>query len=118
MSCCRAGADFSGAWWRFPPLRNALLAGILALVAFLLGHAGVSGPFTEKLGYWLAIPVGAWYWAREGLEGLRRERVISIEILMLAAAWWRRHRIRKAAPSNGWSASAGATVHSCCWLHC
>lgn len=72
-------------WWAFPPLRNALVAGLLALPAWLLGLSGWIDPALEHLLYWLAIPVGAWYWAREGLEELLRERRVGISILMPAA---------------------------------
>jgi Cd2+/Zn2+-exporting ATPase len=33
----------------------------------------------------VAIPIGAYHWAREGLEELIEEREVGIEILMLAA---------------------------------
>ena len=72
-------------WWRFPPLRNALLAGILAGAAWLAEMAGALGENTATLLYLVAIPAGAWYWAREGVEKLVRERAVDIEILMLAA---------------------------------
>lgn len=85
MSCTCPDEGFDGPWWRFPPLRNALIAGVIAGAAWLLEQAGfLSAPMLTGL-YLLAIPVGAWYWAREGLETLVEERVIGIEILMLAA---------------------------------
>ena len=85
MSCTCPDEGFEGPWWRFPPLRNALIAGVIAGAAWLLEQAGLpSAPMLTGL-YLLAIPVGAWYWAREGLETLIEERVVGIEILMLAA---------------------------------
>lgn len=32
---------FDGSWWRYPPLRNALLSGLLAGAGFVLAHAGL-----------------------------------------------------------------------------
>jgi len=85
MSCACEHTGFDGPWWRFPPLRNALLAGLLAATAYGLYLAGLIDVRLETLLYWIAIPIGAGYWAREGLEKLFREGIISIEILMLAA---------------------------------
>ncbi len=85
MPCGCAEEEYEGPWWGFPPLRNALIAGLVAGVAWGLALAGLIPPAAETVLYWIAIPVGAWYWAREGLEALFRERVVGIEILMLAA---------------------------------
>ena len=76
---------FAGPWWRHPVLRNALLAGLIAGVAFVGGHLGLIPPRAGNWFYWVAIPLGGYHWAREGIEELVRERVIGIEILMLAA---------------------------------
>ncbi|MCB9508493.1 MAG: cation-translocating P-type ATPase [Myxococcales bacterium] len=78
-------AYFTGAWWRYPPLRNALIAGAIALAGFLLAHFGLVGQGVENALYGIAIPLGAFHWAREGLEELLNEHEIGIEILMLAA---------------------------------
>ncbi len=83
--CSTGETAAAGPWWRFPPLRNALLAGLLALGAYAGGRAGLIPESLEMAAYWLAIPLGAWYWAREGLEDLFRERAVGIEILMGAA---------------------------------
>ena len=77
--------DFVGPWWRHPVLRNALVAGVIAGAAFLAGHLGLISGSVEKLFYWLAIPLGGYHWAREGVEKLVRRRVVGIEMLMLAA---------------------------------
>ncbi len=84
-SCCTSQEDFDGPWWRFPPLRNALAAGAMALAGFALYSLGWIPADGATLAYLLAIPVGAWYWAREALEELFHERTIGIGILMLAA---------------------------------
>ncbi len=87
MSCACSERDYDGPWWGFPPLRNGLIALGLALPAFLAARAGLLPEPLETALYWLAIPIGGWYWAREGLEALWREREIGISILMLAATF-------------------------------
>ena len=77
--------SFDGPWWRYPPLRNALLAGLIAGTGFVLAHLALIPAIAEDSFYWLAIPLGGWHWAREGLEELIAEREVGIEILMLAA---------------------------------
>jgi Cd2+/Zn2+-exporting ATPase len=76
---------FEGPWWRYPPLRNALLAGLIAGMGFVLAHLGLIPETAETAFYWVAIPLGGWHWAREGIEDLITEREVGIEILMLAA---------------------------------
>ena len=73
------------AWWRHPPLRNALTAGAIGLVGFVLARFGVVAESVERVFYWIAIPLGGFHWAREGVEELVEEREVGIEILMLAA---------------------------------
>ncbi len=85
MSCADADTDFTGRWWQFPPLRNALIAGLLAAGAWLLEQTGLIGAGAAVALYLPAIAIGGWYWAREGLEALVRQRLIGIDILMLAA---------------------------------
>ncbi len=84
---CNSCGDhgFEGPWWRYPPLRNALLSGLIAGAGFLLAHLGFIAESIENVFYWLAIPLGGWHWAREGIEELIEEKEIGIEILMLAA---------------------------------
>ncbi|WP_376791166.1 heavy metal translocating P-type ATPase [Thermoflexus sp.] len=77
---------FEGRWYTYPPLRNALAAGLLTGLAFGLAHLGWIPPLIEIAMYALAIPLGAFHWAREGLEKLVERREIDIELLMLAAA--------------------------------
>jgi len=76
---------FEGKWWQFPPLRNALLAGVIALAVFAV-DAAVSIPASASIAaYVFAILLGGWHWMREGAEDLFREGKIGIEILMIAA---------------------------------
>ncbi len=77
--------EFSGGWWLYPPLRNALIAGIIALAGFLLGYFSILNESAVNLLYWIAIPLGGYFWAREGIEELVEDREIGISILMLAA---------------------------------
>ena len=72
---------FEGKWYTHPPLRNALFAGVLTGVSFILAHTGLIPPLLEIVLYAIAIPIGGYHWAREGLEELVTERVIGIEIL-------------------------------------
>lgn len=76
---------FDGPWWRYPVLRNALMAGVLTGVGFALAHLGVISAQTEALFYFVAIPLGGYHWGWEALESLIQERVIGIDFLMLAA---------------------------------
>ena len=76
---------FDGSWWRYPPLRNALIAGLIAGTGFVLAHLGLFGQGIENIFYWIAIPLGGWHWTREGIEKLIEEREVGIEILMIAA---------------------------------
>ncbi len=85
MTCNCSDNEFDGRWWQFPPLRNALVAGLLAGSAWGLEQAGTLPPAWAVAIYLLAIPVGGWYWAREGIETLVEEKAVGIEILMLAA---------------------------------
>ena len=77
--------SFEGPWYLFPPMRNALVAGALLLVGWLIER------FTDAPGYVpvgvfvLAIVVGAYYWVREGFEEFVEEREVGIEVLMAFA---------------------------------
>ena len=76
---------FDGPWWRYPPLRNALLSGLIAGAGFVLAHLGLIAESVENVFYWVAIPLGGWHWTREGIEKLFEEKEVGIEILMIAA---------------------------------
>ncbi len=76
---------FDGPWWRYPVLRNGLMAGALAGAAFVLAHLGLISSQTEGVFYLLAIPLGGYHWGLEAVKALVRERVIGIDLLMLAA---------------------------------
>ncbi len=81
----RNRAESRQAWYRYPPLRNALAAGSIALAGFGLAHLGLVERDFERVFYWIAIPLGGFHWVREGIEELVREREVGIEVLMMAA---------------------------------
>lgn len=76
---------FEGKWYAYPPMRNALLSGLVTGAALGLGHVSAIPRQVEIAMYVLAIPLGGYYWIREGIEELIEERRIGIEILMIAA---------------------------------
>jgi heavy metal translocating P-type ATPase len=82
-----AEAIFSGRWYAFAPLRNALIAGVIAGIAFLLGERvfEVIGRNVEIAAYCIAIVLGGYHWILEGLEGLVHDFAVGIEVLMIAA---------------------------------
>ncbi len=85
MACTDCDDGFTGPWWHYPPLRNALLAGVIALGAWLLMLAGIIDTALETALYWLAIPLGGYLWAREGLEEVFEKHQVGISLLMIAA---------------------------------
>ncbi len=80
-----AEAIFQGRWYAFAPLRNALIAGVIAGIAFVLAHAGLIDRTTSIVIYAAAIVLGGYHWIFEGIEELVREGEVGIEILMIAA---------------------------------
>jgi len=78
-------AIFEGKWYAHPPMRNALIAGLLTGGAFGLAQLGVNSNAAETVIYAVAILLGGYHWSREGVEELVREREIGIEMLMMAA---------------------------------
>lgn len=73
------------ATYKFGPLRNALIAGLLTGLGLLLEALDAPEPVAIGI-FLLAILVGAWYFAQEGFEELVEEHEIGIEVLMLLAA--------------------------------
>jgi Cd2+/Zn2+-exporting ATPase len=79
------GLSWREATYRFAPLRNALAAGLLLAVGIVLEL--LDAPEALAIAAFVAaIPVGAWFFAREGWEEFVEEREIGIEALMLIAA--------------------------------
>ena len=85
MSCECSEDGFDGPWWQYPPLRNALIAGVIALAAWLLARSGAIGAKIEITLYLGAIALGGYLWAKEGMEELLEEHEVGISILMIAA---------------------------------
>ncbi len=79
------GLSWRQATYKFGPLRNALLAGLLLAFGLLLELVGAPEGVAVLM-FLSAIPVGAWYFAQEGWEEFAEEREIGIEALMLIAA--------------------------------
>ncbi len=76
---------FEGKWYAHPPIRNALISGLLTCGSFGLAHLGIIPDFVEASVYAIAILLGGYHWSREGVEEFIEEREIGIEILMMAA---------------------------------
>ena len=76
---------FEGKLYAHPPMRNALIAGALTLLAFGLGHFGAIPSGFEIGIYIFAIVIGGYHWTREGIEELIKCKEIGIELLMLGA---------------------------------
>ena len=77
---------FSGPWYAFPPMRNALISGALLFLGWLLRRLAVPIPEYALFAiFGLAILIGAYYWAREGVEEFITEREVGIEALMACA---------------------------------
>lgn len=76
---------FEGSWWRFPLVRNGLVAGLFAAAGLAFEALGVLTPWLPYALYLIAIPLSGYHWARESVEGLLSEREVGIGILMLSA---------------------------------
>ncbi|MGB3681031.1 MAG: cation-translocating P-type ATPase [Rubrobacteraceae bacterium] len=77
--------SFEGPWYLFPPMRNALVAGALLLTGWLVERFTDAPEYVPISIFVVAILVGAYFWAKEGLEEFVEEREIGIEALMAAA---------------------------------
>ena len=77
--------EFEGPWWRYPLIRNGLIAGALAALGYVLEVRDLGTPWTPRVLYLIAMPLAGYHWAREAIETLVRERTIGIDLLMLAA---------------------------------
>jgi Cd2+/Zn2+-exporting ATPase len=73
-------------WFAYPPLRNALIAGVITGVAFVLDYGALIPHIAAIPIYVLAMIIGGFHWGREGLEAVVKERRIGIDILMIVAA--------------------------------
>jgi len=79
------GLSWRQATYKFAPLRNALIAGLLLVIGVVLELLDAPEGLAI-VAFIAAIPVGAWFFAQEGWEEFIEEREIGIEALMLLAA--------------------------------
>lgn len=71
--------------WRNPKVVSSALSGIVLLAGWLASSAGAPRRIVFAT-YLVALAVGAFYFAREAVEDLVREREVGIELLMTVAA--------------------------------
>lgn len=86
MSDDERHAGWDGHWYTFPPIRDPLLAAIIAGFALAFDFGGYLPPRVVNPLYAVALLIGGYHWASEGIEELVSSFAIDIEILMLAAA--------------------------------
>ena len=79
------GLSWRQATYKFAPLRNALIAGLLLALGVVLELLDAPEGLAVAA-FIAAIVVGAWFFAQEGWEEFVEEREIGIEALMLLAA--------------------------------
>ena len=53
------GEGFEGPWWRYPLLRNGLVAGMVAALGYVLESSDFMTPWAPRALYLIAIPVVA-----------------------------------------------------------
>ncbi|MCH9674370.1 MAG: cadmium-translocating P-type ATPase [Gammaproteobacteria bacterium] len=71
--------------WRNPPVVTSVVSGLLLLLGFVGGELGL-GLTPQTIVYVAAVVIGGWFFGREALEELIKEREIGIELLMSVAA--------------------------------
>lgn len=76
---------YEGKWYQYPPMRNALIAGAIAITTLVLTSVGWISDTTEIIAYIFAIVLGGYHWTAEGIEELVKEKQVGIEMLMIAA---------------------------------
>ncbi|RUM92160.1 MAG: cadmium-translocating P-type ATPase [Thiomicrospira sp.] len=72
-------------WLNYPPLRNPIIAGSFALLAFILEYIEIIGNDISMWIYLISIIYGGYIWAKEGVEEVILEHEIGIPILMIGA---------------------------------
>ncbi|WP_198415286.1 heavy metal translocating P-type ATPase [Sulfuriferula plumbiphila] len=71
--------------WRNAKVVTSVFSGLLLVVGFVGGYAGLPPPLQTAI-YMVAVLVGGYYFGREALEELIKEQEIGIELLMFTAA--------------------------------
>lgn len=85
---CTCAADAPVAMprpWRNAKVVTSVCSGLLLLLGFVGGYIGLRAEFQTVL-YVTAVLVGGYYFGREALEELVKEREVGIELLMSTAA--------------------------------
>ena len=72
---------YLGPWWGFPPLRRALIAGVILAATFGLDQAQVMEGVPVIALYVVAALIAASHWGPEAVEALA-ERRVNIDVLM------------------------------------
>ena len=72
-------------WLKYPPLRNPLIAALLALPTFLLEYFNLLNDSTAIVLFFAAILIGGYLWVKEGFEKLIEKKEIGIPFLMIGA---------------------------------
>lgn len=75
---------YEGPWWRFPPMRNALISGFLLAAGFVLTYSGAAPSWLSITFYIAAVFFGASHWGCEAIEAIGKVRV-NIDVLMAVA---------------------------------
>lgn len=75
----------SASWLTYPPIRNPLIAGIFALLAYISEYAGAINNDVSMWVYLVAVILGGYLWAKEGVEEVAQEHQFGIPVLMIGA---------------------------------
>lgn len=79
--------SFEGKWYNYPNIKSALIAGFISILAIVLAYTNLIDKNIENIMYGVAIVLGGYHWTIEGITELIKEKRVSIEILMIAAAF-------------------------------
>ena len=88
MGCATCTVDASASMprpWRNAKVVTSAFSGLLLVAGFVGGYAGLPPPLQTAI-YVVAVLVGGYYFGREAVEELLKEREIGIELLMSTAA--------------------------------
>lgn len=72
-------------WYRYGPVRNALISATLILAFFLMARPLKPPEWLEAVVYLSLAALGGFHWMKEAVEETLKEREININLLMLVA---------------------------------
>lgn len=72
--------------WKNPKVITSVISGVILGLTYLLENVAGLPPFYASLLYSVGMLIGGYYFGREALEELFREREVGIELLMSVAA--------------------------------